>query len=181
MPDPTTNYAWDLPDVSGDAGSWGTLLNTILNDLDDKVFTADAVADAALPKAGGVMTGHLDILTAHTTGATLTGGSGTKTLNLDNANYFRFTTGLSGAVTLDITNITNYSAGATDIVGVIVQLKNAGAASSITYKVDGTTKTILWQDGVAPTYTTSGDDVIVLYTYNGGTTWMGVIAIQDPS
>ncbi len=181
MPDPTTNYGWDLPDVSGDAGSWGTLLNTILNDIDDKLYTADTVADAALPVAGGVMTGHLDVLTSHLTGTTLTGGSGTKTLDLDTGNYFRFTTGLSGTVTLDITNIANYSAGSTDVVGVIAHLKNAGAPSSITYKVDGSTKSIKWQDGVAPTFVSSGDDILVLYTYDGGTNWIGVHAVSDPS
>jgi hypothetical protein len=34
--DPTVNYKWAIPDVGGDIGSWGGLLNTIFgNELDD--------------------------------------------------------------------------------------------------------------------------------------------------
>lgn len=180
--DPTVNYAWDLPDVSADAGTWGGLLNTIIDDIDDKLFTADGVADAALPLAGGVMTGHTDLLTQHITGASLTGGSGTKTIDLDAANWYRITTDLVGAVVFDITNIDNYSAGATDIVAVVLQIKGGSGASSITYKMDDVEISVLWQDGSAPTYSAAGkDDVIVLFTYNQGTTWIGVHAIAAPA
>lgn len=180
--DPTTNYGWDLPDVSADAGAWGTLLNTILDDIDDKLFTADAVADAALPIAGGVMTGHSDLLTQHITGAELVGGTGTKTIDLDVANWYRITTNLSGASVIDITNVANYSAGSTDIVAVILQIKGGGEATSITYNLDGSPLTVLWQDGAAPTYAAAGlDDIIVLFSYDGGTTWIGVVAITEPS
>lgn len=181
MADPTTNYGWDLPNVAGDAGAWGGLVNTILDDIDGLLFTADAVADAALPLAGGAMTGHVDSLSSHITGATVSGGSGTKTIDLAAANFYRVTTSLSGAVVFDITNIAGYSADSTDFVAVIIQMKNAGVASSISYEVDGVSESILWQDGAAPTYTTSGDDVLVFFTYNGGTSWIGVHAVADPS
>jgi len=183
--DPTTNYGWDLPDVSADAGSWGTLLNTILDDIDDKLFTADAVADAALPLAGGVMTGHTDLLTQHISGLSLVGGSGTKTIDLATANYWRITTNLAGAVVFDITNIAGYSAGNTDVVAVILQIKAGSLASSITFKLDGTIFVPLWQDGSAPTYAANGkDDIIVLFTYNAGAAtpvWIGVHAVASPA
>ena len=48
--DPTVNYNWDLPNVSGDTGNWGALLNTILGDtvtgIDKRLFDATATADA---------------------------------------------------------------------------------------------------------------------------------------
>lgn len=178
MPDPTTNFGWDLPDVAGDSGAWGTLLNTIFNDIDDELNTAKTTANAALPKGGGAMTGHLDLLTSHATGAQVSGGSGTKTIDLSAANYYRVTTGLSGAVNIDLVNGQSSSP---DFEAVIIQLKNAGAASSITFKVEGVIENILWQDGVDPTWTTAGDDVIVLFTYNGWGTVIGVVACQDPS
>lgn len=181
MPDPTTNFEWNLPDVAGDSGAWGTLLNTIFNDIDDELNTAKTTANAALPKAGGVMTGHLDMLSGHITGAHVVGGSGTKTIDLDAANFYEVTTPLSGAVVFDITNIGNYSMDSTDFAAVIIKMKNAGAASSITYKIDGVVESIKWQDGSAPTYTTTGDDIFVFFTYDAGGNWIGVHAVADPS
>lgn len=182
--DPTVNFNWDLPDVAGDAGNWGSMLNVILDDIDTELGTTQTTANNALPKAGGVMTGHLDTLTQHITGATVAGGTGgTKTIDLSAANFYRMTSDITGgAVIFDFTNITGYSAdGVADLVAVIVEMRDAGAASSITYKTDGTTKTPKWQDGAAPTYTVDGKDVFVFYTYDNGGSWFGVHAIADPS
>lgn len=61
--DPTVNYAWNLPLVGGDVGAWGAMLNAILGDdatgVDAIVKGVSNVANAALPKAGGTMTGNL--------------------------------------------------------------------------------------------------------------------------
>lgn len=61
--DPTTNYGWNLPNVGGDVGAWGGLLNSILGDdatgIDPIVKGVSNVANAALPKAGGTMTGAI--------------------------------------------------------------------------------------------------------------------------
>jgi hypothetical protein len=55
----TTNYGWTKPEVGGSNGSWGTKLNTDLDEVDVDVFAVSGVASAALPKAGGTMTGRL--------------------------------------------------------------------------------------------------------------------------
>jgi len=180
--DPTTRFSWNLPNVSGDPGTWGTLLNAILGDdvtgIDEILYDVQTTANAALPKAGGAMTGHLDLKTSHATGAQITGGSGTKAIDISAANYYRFTTGLSGSVTL---NITNGSSSSPDFEAVIIQIKNPGVASGIAFQYGGSARTVQWQDGAAPTWTTVGDDVIVLFTYNGWATIIGVVAVQDPS
>jgi hypothetical protein len=177
MADPTTNYGWNLPDVAGDAGAWGGLLNTILEDIDAKLYTADGIADAALPVAGGTMTGHMETFTQAAKGASLTGGSGTKTVDLAVANYYEIGA-LSGAVVIDLVNVQSASG---FFEAVIIRLSNAGNASSITFKYEGFTENILWQDGVDPTWTTGGLDIIVLYTPNAGASWYGAVSIQDPS
>lgn len=59
MGSPTLNYGWDKPSVGGDANSWGAGLNGSLDGIDSTVFSVSGVANAALPKAGGTMTGGL--------------------------------------------------------------------------------------------------------------------------
>jgi hypothetical protein len=178
MADPTTNYGWNLPDVAGDAGAWGGLLNTILEDIDDKLYTADGLADAALPLAGGNLSGHVEHFTGHTVGGSIATGSGTKTIDLSAANFWVQAGALSGAVTIDVTNPQSSSG---DFECVILFPRNLGNASSVTWKKDGSAMTLWWQDGVEPTWTTSGYDVIVLFTYDGGSTWIGVHAVADPT
>jgi len=53
VPDPTTNYGWDVPAVGGDTGAWGTILNLVfdaidtdLKTVDDRVVVVEAQADA---------------------------------------------------------------------------------------------------------------------------------------
>lgn len=176
MPDPTTNYSWDLPDVSGDAGSWGTLLNTILNDIDDKLYTADGIADAALPVAGGTMTGNVKLLTVTETIASVTGTAGTKTIDLSAADYYYVSSVMgTNTVTFDFTN------GPATGTGKywVVELNDADGAT-LAFKWGGSARTIKWQDGSPPTFS-SGKDVVVFFTRDGGTTIYAVLAISNPS
>ena len=57
----TTNYNFGLPQVGGDKNAWGQFLNTNWNTLDTLLKNATDTANAALPKAGGSMTGFVSL------------------------------------------------------------------------------------------------------------------------
>lgn len=60
MSDTTTaNYAWVKPEVGASADTWGTKNNVTLDSQDATVKAVSDVANAALPKAGGTMTGAI--------------------------------------------------------------------------------------------------------------------------
>lgn len=70
----TTNYSWILPEIGSDTDAWGAHLNynfgDVTNGLDTVVKNISNVANAALPKAGGTVTGAV----------TFSGGSATLTM-----------------------------------------------------------------------------------------------------
>ena len=176
--DPTVNYGWDLPDVAADSGSWGGGLNDIIDDIDTQLGLVSDVADAALPLAGGTMTGHQSQFTQSMATAAIATGSGTKTLDLEVAQAWVQTGTLSGAVVFDIVNVV---APTGEFDAIILSTVNAGNASSVSYKLEGVGKSVKWQDGAAPTYTTDGEDIIVLFTADAWVSVYGVHAIADPS
>ena len=47
----TANYAWSLPIVGGNQNQWGTMLNTILTDIDAKMFS----------RTGGPISGNVSV------------------------------------------------------------------------------------------------------------------------
>ena len=165
--DPTTNYSWDLPTVAGSSGAWGTALNTIFGDdstgIDAIVKAISDVADAALPLAGGTMTGELVTLTQTFTlgdlSATMTG---TVTMDLDAANFFFGTA--TGTITFAFSNV---PAGG---VFVLLEITNGGS-QTINWPAS-----VAWPGGSAPGLTTSGVDIISLFTRDGGTTWRATLA-----
>lgn len=55
----TVNYGWTKPVVGGDTDAWGGELNSDLDGIDSTVFAVSGVANAALPLAGGILTGAL--------------------------------------------------------------------------------------------------------------------------
>lgn len=59
MPTFTVNYNLSKPTPSGDSGSWGNQLNDDMDAIDSALKAVSDVADAALPKAGGTMTGEI--------------------------------------------------------------------------------------------------------------------------
>ena len=172
--DPTVNNSWNLPDVGGDTGSWGGLLRTIIGDdstgIDAVMEAISVVANAALSRAGGSMTGEIDILTERYVDNNFGGStSGTLTMDLDAANFFYVS--VTGTVTFAFSNVP----GSGDAVFLMLEITNGGA-QTITWD-----SSIKWPGSTEPTLTTSGVDLVTMYTRDGGTTWRAALAQSDSS
>lgn len=163
----TTNYSWDKPTVGGDSGAWGTKLNTVIDNIDSQVKTVENTATAALPKAGGVMTGRADLKTSTMARVDKGSISGAQSLDVAAGQYFTLTVG--GALSPSFTNVPAGSF----TTGIMLRVTNGGAFT-ITWPAS-----VKWPGGVAPTLTTSGVDIIALVTDDNGTTWRGWVAAKD--
>lgn len=167
MPGPVTdNFGWQLPEVDGDEGTWGDVLNAALAEVDEDLQAVSDVADAALPKAGGTMTGRVDVKTS--TIALAAGAfSGAEVLDLSAANYF--VGELTGAASFVFSSVP-----AGDFAtGFILRITNGGAYA-ITWPAS-----VKWPGGVAPELTESGVDILVFLTDDDGTTWRGMVSGKD--
>jgi hypothetical protein len=170
--DPTTNYGWDLPTEDGDAGSWGNKLNEIFGNattgIDAKLKAVSDVADAALPKAGGTMTGNLKVLTEEYTEVDKGSVSGALSLDCSAGNFFHLTT--TGNITsVSLSNVP------TGFFAFMVEI-TAGGSHSVTWGAAWK-----WPGGSAAAQTASGKDLYVAYTYDGGTTINISRAMEDLS
>lgn len=158
MANPTTNFSWTLPVDGGSTGAWGPILNTAFQAIDTQLNTTNVAALAALPKAGGTMTGRVAVKTSDhilvNQGATM---SGTETLNLTNGNIFYGT--VTGTTTLAFSNVQ-----ATRGVFWMLELTNGGSQTfNFPASVD-------WAGGTVPTLTTAGVDILGFFSRDGGTT-----------
>lgn len=167
MPDPTTNYGWDVPNVGGDTGAWGSILTALFDSIDATVKSVSDAAAAALAKAGGVMTGRLDAKTATMARVDKGAISGAQAFDIAAGQYFTFT--VAGALT---PSFTNPPAGQF-AYGVILRITNGGAAV-ITWPAS-----VKWPSGSAPILTAAGVDIIVLLTDDDGATWRGMVVAKD--
>jgi hypothetical protein len=92
---------------------------------------------------------------------------GANDINLASGNWFTKT--ISGATILTVSNVpTTGNAGS-----FILDLTNGGSAV-ITWWSG-----VKWAGGTAPTLTTAGRDKIGFVTYDGGTTWDGLVLGLD--
>lgn len=164
---PTTNYEWETPEVGGDQDQWGDELNDLFEEIDAQVFAVEEVADAALPKAGGTMTGALKLKTAAAAHLSLGSVSGATELDLTDAQSFSAT--ITGATTFSFTGAIagDYSS------GFVLKLTNAGAFT-VTLPVN-----VKWPGGSAPDFTAAGVDVLVFLTFDNGTTWLAFVSGQN--
>lgn len=169
--DPTTNYEFELPDVGSDAGSWGTMLNTIfgaeagdagigaLGGLDAIIKGVSDVADSALPLDGGTMTGDVHFgSTARLTENENTMSSGTE-IDWANGNFFTKNLG-AGNTTITFANLP--SDGTVQFITVDFR-QPIGGNGTVTWP------TVIWQDDVAPTLSTEAyhHDIFTFFVYNG--------------
>lgn len=162
MADPTTNFSWDLPDIG--SSNWGVASRTLYQDIDTDVSAVKTTADAALPKAGGVLTGeveHESSIYAQTDKGSV---SGAQTLDLDNGDHFKATA--TGAVTWTVNNW----AASGKVQYLMLKLTNGGAGTQ-TFPAAWT-----WDGNTAPTFQSAGVDTIVAYTDDNGTVVHATVA-----
>lgn len=162
----TANYNWNKPTVGGSDGAWGQTLNDTVDAIDAQMKTTSDVATSALPKAGGTMTGQVNVKTATLARVDKGSVSGATPLDLSAGNYFTLTP--TGPTTLSFTNVPTGAF----TTAVILKITNGGA--NITWPAG--TK---WPGGTSPTLTASGIDIVVMMTDDDGTTWRAMVAGYD--
>ena len=132
--------------------------------------TTTATAAAALPKAGGVVTGLVNMSDQIVQRPVLKDYAETKVamaahaVDLELGNVFTYT--LSGAQTLTFTN----PAASGSACSFTLILTNGGSAT-LTWPTS-----IDWAAATAPTLTASGVDVLTFTSIDGGTIWYGIAA-----
>jgi len=89
--------------------------------------------------------------------------------NVDMATGNYFTKTISGATTLTVSNVPT-----TGIAGSFVLDLTNGGSATITWWSG-----VKWASGTAPTLTSAGRDTLGFFTYDGGTTWTGLVLGKD--
>jgi hypothetical protein len=152
-----------MPIEGADDDGWDTVLNTMtFVGIDSSVWTIKSTADAALPKAGGTLTGRVDALSSRSKIVALGSVSGTVHLDLSLGNYFTLESG--GNITVDFTNVPS---GSVYAQFAFLRWKNPGA-HTLAFGAGST-----WKLPVAgtPTWSATSDDYMVFVTEDAGTTW----------
>lgn len=88
-------------------------------------------------------------------------------IDLSTGNYFSKT--ISGTTTFTVSNVPTTGTA----VSLILDLTNGGSATVNWWAG------VQWAGGTAPTLTASGRDVLGFFTYDGGTTWTGLVLGLD--
>lgn len=170
MPD-TDSRAWPMPTVGGSGGTWGSELNTLFDDhIEPDVDSIETTADAALPKAGGVLTGEVEIKSERYTLVDKGSISGSVSFDFAAANVQIAT--VSG----DITSISFTNVPASGDAAYLELELTDGGAHTITWPAS-----VKWDGGSDPVLQSSGVDILVLRTRDGGTTWRGMHAYSNNS
>jgi len=165
----TTNYSWVLPEIDGSADTWGTKINTVFTTattgLDAIVYAIDVTAAAALPVAGGTMTGLLTTEVVREALDVIAAGE----IDWDTGNMFTKT--IDENTTFTFANLPG--AGVGQYISVRI---TAGLGDTVTWP------TVQWHNGSAPVQTSGGTDLYVLYCEGGapGTVY-GARCLEDVS
>jgi hypothetical protein len=138
---------------------------TSYSDPDPMEIRALKVGDSGVAVLGGIKTDTLLSNYSSLKSQSLGSVSGSTAIDLSSGSYVQATSG--GSTTWSFTSVP-----ASDAVGVVLELTNGGAYAQ-------SWGTIKWPGGVAPTLISSGVDVLVFITDDGGTTWRGVLAMTD--
>lgn len=136
--------------------------------FDPSSYYTKTAADARyLQLSGGTLTGTINFASLSETLNNLGSISGAQTIT--------YTSGTVVAATITGTTTFTFSSPPTSgRVGTFTLELTNGGAFAITWPTS-----VKWPGGTAPTLTTSGVDVLVFYTRDGGTTWRGSVAQKD--
>ena len=189
--DPTADRTITLPDSTGTVALTSTVLpltggamtgaittNSTFDGVD--IATRDAIltsttttANAALPKAGGTLSGTIVAADQVISAPVMKDYAETKAamaahdVDLTLGNVQTYT--LSGNQTLTFSNPP-----ASGSAGSFTLLVTNGASATLTWPTS-----VDWAGGTAPTLTASGIDILTFTTIDGGTIWYGFLAGAD--
>ena len=154
----TPTFGWQIPDQGTQSGVWGTNTLTYMNAVDASVTAIQTTANAALPKAGGTMTGLVKTKGAAETVNAKGSISGAVSFDLSLGQFITCT--VSGTVTsVAFTNVPT-TGFATPIILKITNGQSQGAWSW--------GAALHWPGGTQPVFTSTGTDILGLITHDGG-------------
>ena len=133
--------------------------------------TANTLATAALPKAGGAITGTLKSVVYTETRVNPSISTNVLTLDCSTGNVFDV------SLNANITTLTFTNAPTTGTAYALTLILTAdGTARTVTWGA-----AVKWASGTAPTLTSTStkQDIVVLVTRDAGTTWLAVLAGQN--
>ena len=145
-------------------------INSLSSNAQTQISATVTVANAALPKAGGTMSGETIFADQLVTRPVIKDYGETKVamaahaVDLSLGNVQTYT--LSGSQTLTFTNPP-----ASGTSGSFTLILTNGGSATLTWPAS-----VDWAAATAPTLTSSGVDVLVFTTIDGGTIWYGFTA-----
>lgn len=162
----TANFGWTTPVEDGSPGVWDTILNDLADAIDASLQTVKTTADAALPLAGGTVTGEVTFKTTRLDPVDKGAMSGAVTLDLDDANYFYGTK--TGAVTFTFSNFVSAK-----VEFFVLEMDNT-AAGAITWPA-----AVVWDLDTPPTIDSADVQTFVFWSRDGGTVIHGKLVHQS--
>ena len=157
------------------AGSASTA-STKATEASTSATTAQGHANTATTKAGEATTRATTATTkAAEASASATIAAAPPAINLASGNSIDCSAGevfyktVTGNTTFSRTNVKPSG----QVTNIILELTNGGS-----YTISWWSG-IKWQQGVAPALTSGGTDILGFYSYDGGTTWRGVLLSRD--
>jgi hypothetical protein len=131
------------------------------------ITLAQASFNRANTGANNTVTANATFTNYALTTNALGSGSGSRTINLDLGNFVTAT--VTGTTTWTFSN----PASSPNACGFVLELINGGSATQ------NWPAAVRWPGGTAPTLTTSGVDILIFITDDGGTNWRGVASMLD--